>query len=104
MASSLNLIHHQANKSNKLFDEHPKEKHSDEFYSACTILGIDPLSLVQKYCPILILRNMSDFWEEGISENVCRIRFDHYDKRRKLKLRQIQEFMSALKTNNKKAP
>ena len=44
---------------------------------------------------------MSEFWEEGVSENVCRIRYDHYEKRRKLKLHKINEFIAAMKGSTK---
>lgn len=50
--------------------------------------------------PDIICRAMSDFWEEGISENVCRLRFDHYEKRRRVKMQQVQEFMTAMRNSH----
>jgi hypothetical protein len=46
---------------------------------------------------------MSDFWEEGISENVCRIRYDHYEKKRAVRMKQVNEFMVAIKNQNKQS-
>ena len=46
----------------------------------------------------LTLRSMNDFWEEGVSENVCRLKFEHYERKRRAKHRQIQEFLSNIKS------
>ena len=45
---------------------------------------------------------MSDFINEGNDESMANIKFDHYDKWRKLKLQQIYEFMRAVQQGKRK--
>jgi hypothetical protein len=50
----------------------------------------------------LICRTLDDFRGDDNNREFAKIRLDHYDKRRSAKMKQITEFVKALKGKNKK--
>ena len=36
---------------------------------------------------------------DGLPENLCKIKYQHYEKRRKIRLKQVQEFIIATRKN-----
>eukprot|EP00347_Sterkiella_histriomuscorum_P021466 403333879 len=85
MSSQGQLHSQQNNRNEKYFNE--------DFQQVCKILNIDVYSLQQ--------RTLQEFIQEENNEAVARIRFEHYDKKRRIKLRQIQEFMHAMTKKSK---
>lgn len=51
----------------------------------------------------ILFRSLNDFKEEEVDapESIIRMRFEHYDQRRKVKLKQIQDFILALNHKRK---
>ncbi|CDW83764.1 UNKNOWN [Stylonychia lemnae] len=66
---------------------------NEDFQQVCKILNIDVTSLQQK--------SLQDFLNEDPNEAISKIRYEHYDKKRKVKLKQIQEFMNAMSRKSK---
>lgn len=75
-----------------IMDSPQKRQYSDEVQHVCKVLNIDPACLQQK--------SIMDFMDDGATETIGKIRYQHYEKRRQMKMLQIQDFIATLKKNN----
>jgi hypothetical protein len=67
---------------------------ADELLNVCRVLNIDPAHLQA--------RPLQEFMtEEGGDSIAAKVKFEHAEKRRKLKIKQVQEFMISLRKKSR---
>lgn len=66
---------------------------SEELQHICKVLSIDPA--------VLLPKSLQEFMEEEHDGLTAKVKYDHYEKRRKLKMKFIHDFMQSLKKKNR---
>ena len=60
-----------------------------------------PVSSQSTMLPLTLDRTLQDFLDLEANESFAQIRFEHHEKKRRMKLKQIHEFMSAMSKKSK---